>query len=86
MIAYAADGTNRVDLTPAAQREFAIEPHLDVSADGTLVAVVRQTPGADREIDTTILLIDIASTKQTVFGAGTNVSNEPVYFSPDGKS
>ena len=84
VIAYAADGTNRVDLTPAAQREFAIEPQLDVSADGTLVAVTRQTPGADRELDTTILLIDIASTKQTVFGAGTNVSNEPVYFSPDG--
>ena len=84
VIAYAVDGTNRVDLTPAAQREFAIEPHLDVSADGTLVAVTRQTPGADREFDTTILLIDIASTKQTVFGAGTNVSNEPVYISPDG--
>jgi hypothetical protein len=84
MIAYAADGTNRVDLTPVAQREFAVEPQLDVSADGMLVAVTRQTPGADRELDTTILLIDIASTKQTVFGAGTNVSNAPVYFSPDG--
>ena len=83
VIAYAADGTNRVDLTPTAQREFAIEPQLDVSTDGTLVAVTRQTPGADRELDTTILLIDIASTKHTVFGAGTNVSNEPVYFSPD---
>jgi dipeptidyl aminopeptidase/acylaminoacyl peptidase len=84
VIAYAADGTNRVDLTPAAQREFAVEPQLDVSADGTLVAVTRQTPGADRELDTTILVIDIASTKQTVFGVGTNVMNEPVYFSPDG--
>src|SRR5262249_21222260 len=40
--------------------------------------------GADRELDTTILLIDIASTRQTVLGAGTNVNNEPVYFSPDG--
>jgi dipeptidyl aminopeptidase/acylaminoacyl peptidase len=84
VIAYATDGTNRVDLTPAAQREFAIEPQLDVSADGALVAVTRHTPGADRELDTTILLIDIASTKQTVFGVGTNVINEPVYFSPDG--
>ena len=64
VIAYAADGTNRVDLTPAAKREFAIEPQLDVSADGTLVAVTRQTPGADRELDTTILLIDIASTSR----------------------
>jgi dipeptidyl aminopeptidase/acylaminoacyl peptidase len=55
VIAYAADGTHRVDLTPAAQREFAIEPQLDVSADGTLVAATRHTPGADRELDTTIL-------------------------------
>ena len=35
VIAYSADGTNRVDLTPVAQREFAIEPQFDVSADGT---------------------------------------------------
>ncbi|MGH7463453.1 MAG: TolB family protein, partial [Longimicrobiales bacterium] len=84
LIAYAADGTHRVDLTPAAQREFAIEPQFDVSSDGTLVAVTRHTPGADRELDTTILLIDIASAQQTVFGAGTNVNHEPVCFSPDG--
>jgi dipeptidyl aminopeptidase/acylaminoacyl peptidase len=86
VIAYAADGTNRVDLTPEAKREFAIEPQLDVSTDGKLVVVTRRTPGADRVLDTTILLIEIASKGQTTFGVRPYVSNEPVYFSPDGRT
>jgi dipeptidyl aminopeptidase/acylaminoacyl peptidase len=86
VIAATADGRNRVDLTPEAMREFAIEPQLDVSADGTQVAVTRQTPGADRELDTTILLIQIASGQRTLFGAGINVNSEPVCFSPDGRT
>jgi dipeptidyl aminopeptidase/acylaminoacyl peptidase len=86
VIAYAADGANRADLTPDAKREFAIEPQFDVSADGNLVAVTRQTTGADRALDTTILLINIASNEQTIFGAGTNVNNDAVRLSPGGKT
>ena len=86
VIAYAADGTSRVDLTPEAKREFAIEPQFDVSTDGKLVALTQRTPGADRVLDTTILLIEIASKGQTMFGGRPYVSNEPVYFSPDGRT
>ena len=84
VIAYAADGTNRVDLTPEAKRDFAIDPHLDVSADGKLVAVIRQTPGVDRVLDTSILLIDLVTNKHTQFVAGTNANYDPVFISPDG--
>jgi dipeptidyl aminopeptidase/acylaminoacyl peptidase len=86
VIAYTADGKNRVDLTPEATREFTIEPHFDVSGDGKFVTVIRQRPGADRVLDTSILLIDIASNKQTEFGVGTNVNNDLVCISPNGKT
>jgi dipeptidyl aminopeptidase/acylaminoacyl peptidase len=77
---------NRQDLTPDAKREFSIEPAFDISRDGTQLAVIQQTTGADRVLDSTILLIDIASKKQTPFGSGTNVNCESVLISPDGKS
>jgi len=81
-----AAGKNRADLTPDATREFSIEPLYDVSNDGRQVAVIQQSPGADRVLDTTILLIDIASNGRRTFGAGTNVNNEPALFSPTGKT
>jgi len=77
---------NRVDLTPDAKRDFSIEPLFDVSRDGAQLAVIQQSLGADRVLDTTILLIDIALNKHTRFGTGTNVNYETVLFSPDGKS
>jgi len=80
------EGRNRVDLTPDAKREFAIDPAFDLSADGSRLAVIRQSTGADRVLDSTVLLIDIASNTQTRFGAGTNVNYEPVRISPDGKT
>src|SRR5262249_7996686 len=84
VIAYSADGTNRVDLTPEAKRDFAIEPHLDVSADGRLVAVIRQSPGADRVLDTSIVLIDLATNKHSQFLPGTNANYDHALISPDG--
>lgn len=86
VIAYADDGTNRVDLTPEARREFAIEPALDVSADGRFIAVTRQTPGKDRELDSTIVLIDVETKQQRVFGQADNVNFESPLFSPDGRT
>jgi dipeptidyl aminopeptidase/acylaminoacyl peptidase len=86
VIGYTADGTNRVDLTPEAKRDFAIDPHVDVAADGTFAAVIRQTPGTDRVLDTSILLIDLDTHKQRPFATGTNVNNDQVLISPDGKT
>lgn len=84
VLAFDAAGGNRVDLTPAARREFAIEPALDVSADGARVAVTRQTPGKDRELDTTLLVIDLATNAQRVYGEADNVNFDAPLFSPDG--
>ena len=84
LIACDAAGANRVDLTPEARREFAIEPALDVSADGKWVVATRQTPGKDRELDTTLLVIDIESKSSRVLGATDNVNFEAPAFSPDG--
>jgi len=86
LIACDAAGANRVDLTPQARREFAIEPALDVSADGKWVVATRQTPGKDRELDSTLLLIDIESKASRVLGAADNVNFESPLFSPDGRS
>jgi dipeptidyl aminopeptidase/acylaminoacyl peptidase len=85
LIACDAQGGNRVDLAPEAQREFAIEPALDVSADGKWVAVTHQTPGKDRELDSTLLLIDLESKSSRVLGAADNVNFESPVFSPDGR-
>ena len=85
VIACDAAGRHRVDLTPGARHEFAIEPSLDVSPDGRLVAVTRQTPGADRELDTTILLIDADTRSQRVIGEAACVNFDAPVFSPDGR-
>jgi dipeptidyl aminopeptidase/acylaminoacyl peptidase len=85
VIACDGNAQNRVDLTPDAKREFSIEPGFDVSADGACVAVIQQTTGADRVLDSTILWIDIASNKRTILGNGTTVNYDSVLFSPDGK-
>jgi dipeptidyl aminopeptidase/acylaminoacyl peptidase len=84
VIACAGDGSDRRDLTPQARRELAIEPGFDVSRDGRQVAVTWQTVGADRELDTAILLIDVASGASRVVGAAENTNNESPAFAPDG--
>ncbi len=86
LIAYSADGTLRVDLTPAARREMSIEPALDISADGRQVAVTWQSVGEDRELDTAIRLIDVATAAARILGAAANTSNEVPLFAPDGRT
>lgn len=86
MIACDGDGKNRVDLTPDAKREFAIDPAYHVSEDGMQLTVIQQTTGADRVLDSAILLIDVVSNKRTKLGSGINTNYEPVLFSPDGKT
>ena len=80
-----AAGRNRVDLTPDARREFAIEPALDISADGRWLVVTRQTPGRDRELDTTLLLIDLETRASRILGEAENTNLEAPAFSPDGR-
>jgi dipeptidyl aminopeptidase/acylaminoacyl peptidase len=86
VIAYAADGTKRNDLTPEAKRELSVEPGFDLAADGGTVAVTWQTPGADRETDTSIVLIDIESKQTRTFGAAQNTNNDSPLFAPDGRT
>jgi dipeptidyl aminopeptidase/acylaminoacyl peptidase len=86
VVVCASDGTQCRDLTPDARRELSIEPAFDVASDGTQVAVTWQSVGADRELDTSILLIDVGSGTTRVLGAATNTNNEAPLFSPDGRS
>ena len=86
LIAYSEDGRGRTDLTPGARREFAIEAELELQQDGRRVAVTRQTTGADRELDTTVLLIDLDTKTETLLGAGPCTNNEQIRLSPDGET
>lgn len=85
VIACDGRGGSRVDLTPGARHEFAIEPSFDVSADGRLVAITRQSPGADRELDHTILLLDVDTRAQRILGTAPCVNFDAPLFSPDGR-
>lgn len=86
LIAYDDQGGGRTDLTPEARSEFAIEPQFDVSADGAWVVITRQSLGADRELDTSLLLIEIATGARTNLGVAQNSNVESPVFSPDGTS
>jgi len=86
LIACDASGKNRVDLTPDAKREFAIEPALDISEDGRQVAVTMQSIASDRELDSTVVVIDLATRKQRVLGKADCVDYSAPVFSPNGKS
>ncbi|HEY3075199.1 MAG TPA: S9 family peptidase [Burkholderiales bacterium] len=85
LIACDASGKNRVDLTPDARREFAIEPELDVSEDGQRAAALSRRPGKDRELDVVILLVDLETRAARVLGAADGVFYEGLAFSPDGR-
>jgi dipeptidyl aminopeptidase/acylaminoacyl peptidase len=85
LIEYATGG-RRIDLTPDARLEFAIEPELDLSEDGRRVAALSRRPGADRELDVVVLLIDLETRVARELGAADCVYYEGLVFSPDGKT
>ena len=85
LISCDANAAQRIDVTSEARREFAIEPALDISSDGRYVAATRQSIGADRELDTTLLILDLVSGASRVAGAADNVNFDAPVFSPDGK-
>ena len=74
----------RLDLTPQARREFAVEPQFDISADGRLVAATCSSLGPDREEDLAILLLHADGSAQRTLAAAPTVRNESPRFSPDG--
>jgi dipeptidyl aminopeptidase/acylaminoacyl peptidase len=86
LIACDGSARSRVDLTPEARRELAIEPSLDVSDDGRQVAVTWQSTGADRVLDSVVRVFDIDARTSRSFGAATNTNNEVPLFSPDGRT
>jgi dipeptidyl aminopeptidase/acylaminoacyl peptidase len=86
LIACSGGAQDRVDLTPEARREMAIEPSLDVSDDGRQVAVTWQSTGADRVLDSTVRVFDLVTGSARSFGAATNTNNDAPLFSPDGRS
>jgi dipeptidyl aminopeptidase/acylaminoacyl peptidase len=79
-----ASGKNREDLTPEVTREFSIEPHLDVSADGRRVLASWATPGSDREEDSHLLVIDLANKARLLVPQPANSNTEGGLFAPDG--
>jgi dipeptidyl aminopeptidase/acylaminoacyl peptidase len=82
--AGALDG--RIDLSPLARREFAIDPEFDITADGRLIGITRATPGADRCDDTDVLLIDADSGAARAVGTSPNSNCQWPRFSPDGRT
>jgi dipeptidyl aminopeptidase/acylaminoacyl peptidase len=84
VIACDAEGGSRIDLTPDARDEFAVEPALDVSADGARAVATRVRMGVDREQDSALLVIDIDAASSRVLGAADGVTFEAPAFSPDG--
>jgi dipeptidyl aminopeptidase/acylaminoacyl peptidase len=85
LIACDASGGHRVDLTPDARREFAIEPELDIADDGRHVAALSRKPGKDREEDVVILVADLQTGKTRELGAADCTYYEGLAFSPDGR-
>lgn len=79
-----AAGNQRIDLTPQARAEFAIEPHLDISADGQRIVATSSLLGNDRERDTHLLLIDLDSGERRLLPQPAVCSTEGALFSPDG--
>lgn len=86
VIAFDAEGRHRVDLTPHATHEFAIEPELAVSDDGRLAAVTRRTTGRDRVDDVSILLFELAGPTSRVLAQADATGFGALRFAPDGRT
>ncbi|HTJ45874.1 MAG TPA: S9 family peptidase [Kofleriaceae bacterium] len=77
----------RVDLTPDARHELRNQPQdpaLDVSADGTRVAVAWATPAADRNFDSRVRVFDLDRGQTIELAADANHLIGELRLSPDG--
>ena len=82
LLACDAEGGGRVDLTPQARSEFAVDPAFDLAADGTHVVATQASLGADRELDSALLLVNIDTGASRVLGAAARTNCEaPGVFS-----
>ncbi|MDB5872543.1 MAG: family peptidase [Ramlibacter sp.] len=81
-----AEGKQRVDLTPDVKSEFAIEPQLDITADGKRALAQSRVPGEDRVDDHHIMVFDLDARTHKLLPQGGSVSTENAHFSPDGKT
>lgn len=86
VIACDENGAGRVDLTPQATTEFAIEPELDVSSDGRHAVVTRRTTGKDRVDDVSLLLLDLGAATSRVLAHVDATAFAAAHFSPDGRT
>ena len=86
LVVATADGKGREDLTPEVVTEFWIEPQLDVSDDGGRVLAKWASVGADREEDSSILVIDLTTRARTLLGQAPNTMNDGALFAPDGRT
>lgn len=80
-----ADATQRQDLTPDYTTELAIEPSLDISADGQRVLIVRRTPGQDRVDDNSVVVFDLATGRTRQLPQEPSTDTDSARFSPDGR-
>jgi dipeptidyl aminopeptidase/acylaminoacyl peptidase len=81
-----ADAKNRVDLTPDATTQLAIEPHLDISDDGKRALIVRRTPGQDRVDDNSVVVFELDAGTSRQLPQGPYTDTDSARFSPDGQS
>ena len=86
LVVASGDGRDREDLTPEATSEFWIEPQLDISDDGRRVLAKWATPGKDREEDSSVLVIELASKERRLLGQAPVTMNDGAVFSPDGNT
>jgi len=84
LILCTADGGQRVDLTPDAMSELAIEPQLDISADGKRALCQWRLPGEDRMDDHHVMVFDLDAHTHRLLPQDPSVSTENAHFSPDG--
>ena len=86
LVACNDEGGARVDLTPQATSEFAIEPELAVSDDGRYAVVTRRTPGKDRVDDVAILLFDLSTPASRVLAHADATAFGTLRFAPDSRT
>ena len=84
LVACDSEGGGRVDLTPQARGEFAVDPTLDLAADGVHVVATQVSLGEDRELDSALLVINIESGVSRVLAGARCTNCEAPVFSPDG--
>ena len=71
-----SEGKERVDLTPDATSELAIEPQLDITADGKQALVQWRVLGEDRVDDHHVMVFDLNTRAHRLLPQGGSVSTE----------